>query len=708
MIKEFPPAIWAVLIAVAAFVFYTGGAIIWPTSTAWLMRGDFSQHFLGWNFFRHTPLLQFPLGANRDYGETLASSIVYTDSTPLFAFVFKPFASLLPEPFQYIGIWLALCVMLQGFFAYKLLSLFSTERLAVLLGTAFFVIAPPLWWRIHIEHEALAAHWLILAALYLYFCDGFRCRRWLMLLGFAALTHAYLLAMVLAVWVADLFQCCLKRQMPWWMALANGLLAAACLAFVMWITGYFMLHDGVGGTAGFGYLRLSLLSLIDPMGWWSTILPGLPRSAGEYEGFGFLGSGMLLLLPVTLLALIAARQRRAALAWRWTTLLPLLLIAAILTMQALSTYIGWGERDLLVYRLPGALQALASVFRVSGRMFWPVFYLIYLALFYACFKLVDRRVLPCLLAGLLAFQLIDGNIAAKNIRAYMQNSGWTSPLQSAFWPQASASYRRIALALPVADPVGYFPIALLASNHRMSINNGYFARLDMQQLVALQRQTVATVFAGAYVPQTLYVFLRDPISDILWQQARSGAGPADFVGEIDGYRVLAPGWRSCDDCKRMNLTPLPLTVKQPAEYALGTVIDFRSGGNAGLYRAGGWAPAETWGSWTDGNVAALWLGVAGPADDRMLDISGQAFLTSLNPQQTIQVSANGQLLGELHYTQDAAQGLRSLRIPAGLLQKSHGRLLILFSVAAPVAPMQVAASKDLRRLGLGTMSMVIH
>jgi peptidoglycan/LPS O-acetylase OafA/YrhL len=707
--EKFPPAIWAVLIGIAAFVFYTGGAIVWPGSTAWLMRGDFSQHFLGWNFFRHTPLLQFPFGASRDYGEALGSSIVYSDSTPLFAFLFKPFAAFLPEPFQYIGIWLAMCVMLQGYFAYKLLSLFSTERLAVLLGTAFFVIAPPLWWRIHLEHEALAAHWLILAALYLYFCEKFRARNWLVLLGAAVLAHAYLLAMVLAIWAANLLQRWLKRQLSLWMVLGNILLAAACLALIMWVTGYFMLHDGLSGTVGFGYLRMSLLSLIDPIGWWSTIMPDTVRSPGEYEGFSYLGSGMLILLPIAILAIFISYRRRSALAWRWATLMPLLLIGAILTLEALSNYIGWGERDLLVYRLPGKLQSLASIFRVSGRMFWPVFYLIYLALFYTCFKLIGRRVLPFLLAGLLVFQLFDGNVAAKNIRAYMQYEHWTSPLQSTFWQQAPNMYHRIALAMPSTDPTGYFPVALLASNHHMSINNGYFARTDMNKLAALQRQTVETVFTGRYDSQTLYVFLRDPISNILWEQARSNAQPADFLGELDGYRMLAPGWRNCGQCQQIRLAATPPVPAAPAAYALGTSIDFHSGGNADLYRAGGWAASEAWGNWTDSNVAALWLEVAEPVTgDLTLDIFGQTFLTPRNPQQTIQVSVNGEPVGDLHYTLDATQGHRSLRIPVELFAKNHGRLLILFSIPAPVAPMQVAAAKDLRRLGLGAISMVIH
>lgn len=718
MTRKFPPVLLAALIGLAAFVFYTGGAIVWPTSTEWLMRGDFGQHFLGWNFFRNTPMLQFPLGANLAYGELLGSSIVFTDSTPLFAFLFKPFAALLPQPFQYIGIWLALTVVLQAVFAYKLLSLFSSERLTLFLATAFFVIAPPLWWRIYLEAESLSAHWLILAGLYLYFGERFRWRGWLLLLCAASLAHAYLLAMVLAIWAADLLQRWLKKQVSPWMLARLGLSTAACLGLLMWSTGYFMLRDGLSQPVGLSYYRMSLLGLIDPIAWWSTVLPDQPRGGGEFDGFSFLGVGMLALLAVVVVLSVSrpvrsnAAQRPAA-AWRWTTLLPLLIVASGLTLQALSSYIGWANHDVLVYPLPAFLQKILGIFRASGRMFWPVFYMIYVGAFYAAFKLVDKRWLPYLLGALLVLQLADSNDAALNIRKSMREYRWTSPLQSAFWKQLPPAYRRIAITMPAVYSPDYFPIALFASEQRLTISHGYFARIDQNRLVTEQRKAAEAVFTGRYDPQTLYVFLGDALSLSLWEQAKLTAGPDDLVAELDGYRILAPGWKHCSECQRSNPAYAAAPPAPPADYTLGAAIDFRTGGNAGAYLTGGWSAAETWGTWTNSNAAAVWLNVPGvpgqaPAADLTLEVFGQAYVMAKHPQQTIQVSANGQALGELHYTAKNNRGKQSLRIPAGLLEKNHGRLLLLFTVAETVSPLQVMENKDMRGLGLGAISMVVR
>ena len=45
---------------------------------------------------------------------------------------------------------------------------------------------------------------------------------------------------------------------------------------------------------------MNLLSPIDQAGW-SLILPDLPKASGDYEGFNYLGLGVLLLVPLALI-----------------------------------------------------------------------------------------------------------------------------------------------------------------------------------------------------------------------------------------------------------------------------------------------------------------------------------------------------------------------------------------------------------------------
>ncbi len=118
--------IFVSLLGITAFLLIADVSILNPSNTDWILQNDDSSwHYFVWQFFRQSPLLQFPLGANPRYGLDISSSIIYSDSIPLMAFIFKPISPLLPETFQYFGIWILLCFILQSFFAWKLMSVFT-------------------------------------------------------------------------------------------------------------------------------------------------------------------------------------------------------------------------------------------------------------------------------------------------------------------------------------------------------------------------------------------------------------------------------------------------------------------------------------------------------------------------------------------------------------------------------------------------------
>jgi uncharacterized protein DUF6311 len=110
---------WLSLVTGAvAFFALTRGAILDPGKTGWLLsHPDTATTFLGWHFFRQAPLVQLPFGANPAYGMEISTSVVFSDSIPLLAIVFKPFTGLLPPSFQYLGLWLLASFVLQAVLA---------------------------------------------------------------------------------------------------------------------------------------------------------------------------------------------------------------------------------------------------------------------------------------------------------------------------------------------------------------------------------------------------------------------------------------------------------------------------------------------------------------------------------------------------------------------------------------------------------------
>ena len=157
-------------ILIGCIVFYViGGYIVLdPSRVGWLFSDDDPlQHYLGWSFFQKSPW-GIPIGVNPNYGLDISSSIIYSDSIPLLAILFKIFSNYLPNTFQYFGIWMLLCFILQSWFAWILLGIVSKDWIIRISAITLFLFSPIMLNRIG-AHAALSGHFVILAAIYFYF-----------------------------------------------------------------------------------------------------------------------------------------------------------------------------------------------------------------------------------------------------------------------------------------------------------------------------------------------------------------------------------------------------------------------------------------------------------------------------------------------------------------------------------------------------------
>src|SRR5204863_8005565 len=134
---------------------------------------------------------------------------------------------------------------------------------------------------------------LILAALYLSLRGTEANRRiwWTALLTAAALVHAYIFVMVGLLWLASLVQVRLAKQCTIRTCAMECCVTLAVVGLACWQAGYFVFSDGLDA-ARYGHYRMNLLSIVDSSGW-SYVLGDIPQSKGEYEGFNFLGLGVI-------------------------------------------------------------------------------------------------------------------------------------------------------------------------------------------------------------------------------------------------------------------------------------------------------------------------------------------------------------------------------------------------------------------------------
>lgn len=75
--------------------------------------------------------------------------MAFTDSIPMLALILKPFSPWLPESFQYFGLWMLACFVLNGYFGLRLMAHATQSQLLRLLGALFFILSPPLIFRAH-------------------------------------------------------------------------------------------------------------------------------------------------------------------------------------------------------------------------------------------------------------------------------------------------------------------------------------------------------------------------------------------------------------------------------------------------------------------------------------------------------------------------------------------------------------------------------
>ncbi len=206
-LRRAAPSLAGLTIGLAAFLLVYGPAPLDPTRDDWLLGGyietDLLQHYAAWLAIKNRGLgwpLTFTTGLNWPAGAAAALA----DCIPLLAVPFGLLRGLLPDTFQYFGLFVCGSLMLQGEAAVRLLRLFTKRMEWMLGGAALFCLSPILLERAF-RHTALCAHWLILYALWLYFKsagEGLSVRR---AAGFAALAalaasiHLYFVPMVLAI-----------------------------------------------------------------------------------------------------------------------------------------------------------------------------------------------------------------------------------------------------------------------------------------------------------------------------------------------------------------------------------------------------------------------------------------------------------------------------------------------------------------------------
>jgi hypothetical protein len=514
-----------------------GGPTLNPGNVGWLMAGDWMQHWLGWLFFLREPW-SFPLGRVDSLLYPIGTNIGFTDSNPLVSLLLKPFAGFMPAYAQVIGPWLAACFMLQGYAGAALAGTVTERPWQRFLGGCLLALSPVLVARI--GHEALCAHWLLLGLLYLGLreanaASAKRTAGWAAAAAvLSASIHPYLAAMCWVLAHAVLLRLWLSRGLTLVEAAAAAFATTAGMLAAFGLIGYF--GAAQLGLRGFDVFSADLLTLVNPMGH-SRFLPTLSRiPAAQWEGFGYLGLGGIILAVVAAAGSIVGRPSVPLRVWIVGT------VCFVMAVYALSNVVTFNGSEVLRVR---GLAPGATPFRASGRFLWSFHYLLLLFGIWGAtraFRPPRAWMSTALLATAVAVQAADVTLAP----SWFEQKHFREARLFSF-RAAIGHYRHLALypaqvlevtGAPFEEDVAY-RYMLLACKLRATYNSGHFARVPARQVLEAAERTGSAVLAGNLDPQTIYVVWTPLVKVFQDRHASCGRIDGDWICvSADGHEAF--------------------------------------------------------------------------------------------------------------------------------------------------------------------------
>jgi len=419
----------SILFGLSAGIIFLGGfSNLNPNNVDWISSDNRTAYLAQVAFINDD--WRIPIGSNPNYGMDLATTLTNTGPAPLLAILQKLFE--LDAQKQYFGLWILLNFILQALVANAIAKSLRFSR----LGNSLLVVSsltPFFLFRAEI-HYWLISHFLLLMSINYAIrkiseVNFAICGRMTFLCLLSYLINPYICAMVIIV---NVF---LGAVTYFEEKNAKGALKQLFVPALATLLAYF-LCDGINRNipaseslrlilgGAYGQFNFNLISFFNPRTGlmdkslprdsdsnmitdWSVIDVNLGTTTGSYEGYLYLGAGVLFSLFIAVLCTFKNRSKAIEAIKEIPWFKTLILILGTITLFAIShrVTIGSWEFYLVPKKIDYYLSWGLSLFRSSGRFMWVIGYL---TIIFAI-GVIDRygrKKTPLLLLAIV-FQLID-------------------------------------------------------------------------------------------------------------------------------------------------------------------------------------------------------------------------------------------------------------------------------------------------------------
>ena len=477
--------LFIIVISISFWIYLLGPSFINPKNVEWLNSGDLSIYQIGWNFFKND-VWRFPLGSNPNYGIYYQGSVVFSDSIPLLAIFFKSIKFLLPNNFQYFSLWILLSIYLQLLISYKIIFKLSNNLFFSSISSLFFCISTIFLNRSGI-HLALSGQWIILLAFYIEIQDDknkilFRNLNILL----SVLIHFYFTIILFLFYIFENIYNLSTKRIKLKFLITELIIRFILVLSLMYITGYFTINldDSLG--SGYGFYNFNLNSFFNPLGGnnfgsfdWSLFLPTLQLQNFEREGFSYLGISGIIFLFLFLLNFFYKRY------YIIFSNKKLLFICVCFLILAVSNQINFGEKNLISIPINDYLYIALSSFRASGRLIWPVYYLIFIFGIIFIFKNFEKKNPSLIISIMLILQIVDLYPGLKNYKLGSQfiSTFQENKINDNIWINLSNDFDQLRLL----EPKNYSNIFNKMNKYLLKEK---FKKTDVAYLARVNREAV--------------------------------------------------------------------------------------------------------------------------------------------------------------------------------------------------------------------------
>jgi hypothetical protein len=417
------------------------------------------------------------------------------------------------------------------------------------------------------------------------------------------------------------------------------------------------------------------------------------RSNNNYEGFVYLGLGLILVLAISL-PMMAKYHEKLSKLLRAHIFIFLCLIC--LTLFALSNNIGIGPWTFTVPLTP-KLFSIASILRASARMFWPVFYVIALAGIYFLIRGYSRKIATTVLAIGLAIQVLDTSGAWLEIKNKINHPGAqaVSSLSDPFWVDAAKHYNKV-VRIPVWNEQAIWEkFANYAAQNQLGTNSVFMGRVDQQKIERSNQKIKEALAQGKFDPSTLYI-----VEDNYVPQFANAMNPqTDLLARFNEINIFAPGWQSCQSCLKINeAAQINPAISNQRLTRIGERIDLsRFGKYSKVYLGGGWSVPENWGVWSLDKKASITLPLPAQTPKKLI-IDAQALIGGSQTAQDVEIWIDGVLQAKATLLKRFRNEIE-VSLPASVLNSEKLKVDFVFPTA--VSPKALGIGIDERPLAIG-------